>query len=83
MAEVKSLSDQLNEIAGELNSEYGIKVFFCEIFGSRWSFLTGDKTLDVPEHRIKLNDDYGMMTGEISCSEEEWLRIIERIKALF
>jgi hypothetical protein len=83
MTEVKGLGDQLNEIAGELNSKYGIKVFFCEIFGSRWSFMAGDKTLDIPEHRIKLNDDYGMMTSEISCSEEEWQEIINRIKALF
>jgi hypothetical protein len=76
-----SLKKQLDEIAIELESKYGIKVYFCEIIGNRWSFFAGDKTLDIPEHRIPLNDSFGIMTGEISCRQEEWEKILEDIKA--
>ena len=72
MSENRCLKDRLNEIAREVKSVYGIKVFFCEITGNRWSFFAGDKNLDIPEHRIFLNDNYGMMAGEISCKDEEW-----------
>lgn len=83
MAENQRLKDRLNEIAREVESGYGTKVFFCEIIGNRWSFFAGDITLDIPEHRIMLSNDYGMMAGEISCSDKEWEQIINRIKILF
>ena len=66
-----SMEKQLDEIAIDLESKYGIKVFFCKIIGNRWSFFAGDKDLDIPEHRISLNDNYGMMAGEIACQDED------------
>jgi len=80
MTEIISLKDQLNEIAENLKAKYGVKVFFCEIIGKRWSFYAGDMTLDIPDHRFSLTSGLGMMTGKISCKEEEWKKVIKSIK---
>lgn len=68
---------QLHALASFLKKNYDIRVYFCEIIGSRWSFVAGDNTLDIPEHRIKINKNYGMMTGEILCSSNQWIKIVE------
>ena len=74
------IKGKLNEIAAELRSKFGIQVCFCEILGNRWSFFAGDLTLDIPCDKILLNNKYGMITGEITIPEEEWLQEIDNIK---
>jgi len=69
-----------NEIAEELKSKWGVQTYFCEIFGNRWSFFAGDQTLDIPLHRIRLNEHYGMITGEIPCPVYVWQETVEQIK---
>jgi hypothetical protein len=72
--------DRLDEFAQQLKIQYGIRLYFCEIIGKRWSFIAGDKTLDIPQHQIKLNNHFGMMTAEIPVSEVEWNLILDFIK---
>ncbi len=75
-----NINERLNAIADRVKASTGISIYFCEIIGSRWSFCAGDITLDIPEHRIKISDNYGMMTGEIYVSEKEWTKILNLLK---
>lgn len=70
---------QFNALAAILNRECGIQVYFCEIIGVRWSYVAGDRTLDIPEYRIKINERYGLMAGEILCSESQWQQILKAL----
>ena len=71
--------EQLDEFVWHLKLQFGIQLYFCEIIGKRWSFFTGDKTLDIPQHKIVLNNHFGMMTAEIPVSEKEWQLILDFI----
>ncbi|MDD2636418.1 MAG: hypothetical protein PHW82_13080 [Bacteroidales bacterium] len=75
-----NISDRLNAIADRLKTTTGISVYFCEIIGARWSFCAGNIELDIPEHRIKISDKYGIMTGEIGVSENQWTIILNLLK---
>lgn len=75
-----TINKRLNAIAERVKATTGISIYFCEIIGSRWSFCAGDITLDVPEQRIKISDSYGIMTGEICITENEWRRILDLLK---
>ncbi|MDD2387248.1 MAG: hypothetical protein PHP52_10755 [Bacteroidales bacterium] len=75
-----NINERLNAIADRLKETTGISLYFCEIIGSRWSFCAGDMTLDIPEHRIKISEKYGIMTGEISMPENQWTKILNSLK---
>lgn len=72
-----NINERLNAIADRLKVTTGISLYFCEIIGARWSFCAGDISLDIPEHRIKIADNYGIMTGEINISKNQWTNILD------
>lgn len=74
------INEQFNAIAERIKIATSTDIYFCEIIGSRWSYCAGAKNLDVPEHRIQLTEKYGIMTGDISISENEWKNILKILK---
>jgi hypothetical protein len=78
--QISNINECLNSIADRVKATTGISIYFCEIIGSRWSFCAGDITLDIPEHRIEISEKYGIMTGEIHVSENEWTKILDLLK---
>lgn len=75
-----TINERLNAIAERVKKGTGTSIYFCKIIGSRWSFCAGDISLDIPEHRIKISDSYGVMTDEIRISENEWRIILDLLK---
>ncbi len=71
---------QLDELAVLLKMECGIAVYFCRIIGARWSFVAGDRSLDIPEQRIKLNENWGLMTSKIMCSKLQWQKVLDILR---
>lgn len=73
-------NDCLNAVADKLKAITGINMYFCEILGARWSFCAGDIKLDIPQHKIKISDNYGIMTGEICIPENQWVKILNVLR---
>ena len=70
----------LNAVSGRIKETTGTSIYFCKIIGSRWSFYAGDITLDIPEHRFKISDNYGIMTGKIGIPDSQWTKTLDLLK---
>lgn len=78
----KSREAILGEIATFLENEYGIKAYFCKIAGKRWAFLNGNKNVDIPRHRIRLDNDTGLIVESLeNIDDEKWKIILNTVTA--
>lgn len=75
-----NINERLNAVADKVKATTGISISFCKIIGSRWSFCAGDISLDIPEHRIKISYNYGVITSEICITGNEWRKILDVLK---
>jgi hypothetical protein len=65
-----SLIDKLNIIADHFQDNYQLEMYFCEIIGKRWSFIAGRSDSYLPQKKIKLYKNLGMVVDDNKLSEE-------------
>ncbi|PID28568.1 MAG: hypothetical protein CSB55_04350 [Candidatus Cloacimonadota bacterium] len=75
--ELKSL---LEAIAYWLETELGIRIFFCELKGRRWSFFAGKDSLDTAQVRYQINDKLGMIAEANDLGKEFWQELTDELK---
>jgi len=56
-------NDYTDRAAALLSDELGVSVTFCEIFGKRWSFLTGDGLISAGTSRRETFEAKGRLFG--------------------
>ena len=59
------LSDSLYMVARHVKEEFGVRLWFVEIMGPRWSYIAGTTPEHPPEldiHRIKLEENIGLVS---------------------
>jgi hypothetical protein len=57
----KNLNSALDDFHRFIKKEYDTQISFCEIYGKRWSFLTGSEKGYNTKERLKINDSYGLI----------------------
>jgi len=80
---IKGLSreEKLEVIAEEIYSRYGVRVWFSEVLGKRWSHIAGWGGYDpTPVHRVLLSPRYGMTIEEERVPEKERKVLLNFIK---
>jgi len=71
----KNLNSALDEFYNLLKKEYDIQISFCEIYGKRWSFLTGSEKDYNPKERLKINNSYGLIYEKGQLTREQLHKI--------
>ncbi len=80
---IKGLSreEKLEVIAEEIYSRYGVRAWFSEILGKRWSHIAGWGGYDpTPIHQILLSPRYGMTIEGEKIPETEREALLSFIK---
>lgn len=68
--------EQFKTIAQWLDQRFNVQVYFCEITGPRWSYITGKKISSTPIYKTILSHHYGMITGTVRVEHQQWHEII-------
>jgi len=76
------LDQQLNKIAQWLYKTHNTELYFCQILGKRWSFIAGRSELYIPQRKIRLTDQYGMVLGETPLNENQLKHLIQAIRRI-
>ncbi|WP_017873580.1 hypothetical protein [Candidatus Caldatribacterium saccharofermentans] len=64
----RNLSDALRTIAEKILERYGARVWFAEILGKRWSYVTGCGGEDpLPLRQIPLTPRFGLVAEKWEC----------------
>ncbi|MCG8572925.1 MAG: hypothetical protein MJB14_22560 [Spirochaetes bacterium] len=72
-----SIKQKLNQIAILMRKQYQVKIDFCQIFGNRWSHFAGLTETIIPENRIHINEQFGMIIENDVFTQAQWLELIE------
>jgi len=56
-----------DSIVNELHESFGIEVALCEVFKRRWSFISGTDGFISGQHKLQLNEEYGII---INCKDD-------------
>ncbi len=78
----KSQKQKLHDVAEWVYRNRGVKLYFCEILGSRWSFFSGFDGMIVPEERIKITDTFGILVEKSSADCHNWDEILSAVKRI-
>ena len=79
---VKGLNERLREISRILSEDFHIEVYFCKIYGKRWSYVAGNKSIILLKSRYRLNDDFGICSDKLVSDNIMYPGLIEVIKEL-
>lgn len=78
----QSLCEALSTVAERILERYGVRVWFAEILGKRWSYIAGcGGESPLPLHRILLTPRFGLVAENWNCipsAEEEALLLFLR-----
>ena len=75
------LPARLNAIFRLLQKEYGLRVNFCRIFGKRWSYVAGDRTLAFVPVSRQLSPQYGIFYEQNNNIDDRLMEeILQTIK---
>ena len=59
---------------------YNIELYFCEIMGNRWSFIAGDSQSYLPQKRVVINENLGIILDDSSVSKKDIENILKIIR---
>ena len=77
----RSVEEKLEVIAEEIYSRYGVRVWFSEVLGKRWSHIAGWGGYDpTPIHQILLSPRYGVTIEGDEIPEVEREALLSFIK---
>ena len=77
------LPDKLDAVAALLEKEYDLHVNFCRIFGQRWSYVAGDRTLAFVPVSRQLSPQYGIFYGQNNYIDDKIMEeILHTIKQI-
>lgn len=71
--------EKLNKVASWIERKYGIKLCFCELLGKRWSYYAGSERFLVPQERVKINNNWGVLAENIE-DKDKWERIVSALQ---
>ena len=73
----KNLNSALDDFYRFIKKEYDTQISFCEIYGKRWSFLTGSEKGYNTRERLKINDSYGLIykKGQLNIKQLQEIKI--------
>lgn len=64
----RELPDALRTVAEEILKRYGTRIWFAEILGKRWSYITGCGGEDpLPLRQIPLTSRFGLVAEKWEC----------------
>ncbi|MCM8765763.1 MAG: hypothetical protein NC920_02815 [Candidatus Omnitrophica bacterium] len=74
--------ESLTQLAKRIKEEYKVTIWFAEILGNRWSYLTGEREISgYLSEKIQLNERLGVVVNNgVKISHEEKEDIINLIK---
>jgi len=55
---------ELNDICKAILQQQGIRCYFCEVIGKRWSFMAGDENIIAAPHRYMLDSKLGIIADK-------------------
>lgn len=76
-----SLIDKLNIIVEHFRENYDVEVYFCEIIGKRWSFIAGKANSYLPQRRIQMTENLGLVIDDSNLSEPQINKLIDVIES--
>jgi len=80
------LVDSLNTVALVVGKDFGVSLWFVEIFGRRWSYLAGRMPEQCPQsniERIELKRNIGLVSDSWEkLSEGDRTRLVEFLRRL-
>ncbi|MCM8763620.1 MAG: hypothetical protein NC927_00825 [Candidatus Omnitrophica bacterium] len=78
----KEYLDYLNQLANTTNKEFKVRLWFAEILGKRWSYLTGERELsDYSTEKIQITETLGMVINDWGkVTKEKKVSFISLIK---
>lgn len=66
--------DRLNQLSDFMKDKYDIELYFCQIWGRRWSYFAGRSDIFRAMKKIKLTENMGLvMDSHLPNSVEEKL----------
>ncbi len=76
-----SLIDKLNIIVEHFQEKYDLELYFCEIIGRRWSFIAGKPNSYMPQRRIQVYKNLGMIVDDSKLNDELVKDLIDVVKS--
>ncbi len=76
-----SLIDKLNIMVDHFREHYDVEVCFCEIIGKRWSFIAGDANSHLPQRRIQMTENLGLIIDDSNLSESQIDKLVDVIES--
>ena len=81
---VMSLSKEkiqvLETLVKKFKEVYNFELYFCEILGNRWSFIAGDSLSYLPQTRVEITKNLGMIIDDSNIPDKDLENIIAIIK---
>ena len=75
----KPLDERLSQLVRLFADTWQTKLYFCRLHGKRWSHYVGIDNFVVPEKKIELNRNFGLIIGNSAFTDAQW----DEIAALF
>lgn len=79
---IKNINERLEKVAFLFEKKEGIKLNFCRIYGKRWSFIAGDPRMVIPELKIVINENYGVIVENNTLEQKTWDALIKCFKQI-
>ena len=80
--EAHDFTEKLEAITQWIYIEYQTNVYFCEIKGKRWSYITGRSNILYAAESYTINDNIGIVAEENNIGTENWNTLIPIIKRI-
>ena len=74
------IEQRIRELSAVLERENRMRLIVCRIFGKRWSHFAGSEGEVVPERRVSLDANWGIVIEVLDADEVEIAQTIEAIK---
>jgi hypothetical protein len=72
-----SLKERYENVADFFYTHYEMKIYFCQLFGKRWSFIAGKDDIFCEDKRIILSKKLGIIIENNQFSDDEWKNVIK------
>lgn len=77
-----TLKEKLTKTANLLQQDWNMKINFCKLFKKRWSFFAGTDELIIPEKKIIINQDYGIIVENNTLTDQQWEEVIQLLRGV-
>lgn len=79
---IEDVAERLDIVSSLFEEKERIKLNFCRIYGKRWSYIAGSEKLIVPEKKLSINNDYGLIIENNTLDDRTWDALIKCFRKL-